>query len=62
MHAHSTMITRNTTTTKTDDREQWLARIQRALTELQGDIPGLDACGHPADDDASDGSSSSAST
>lgn len=29
-----------TSTTKTDDREQWRARILRALSELQTDIPG----------------------
>lgn len=37
------------TTTKTDDREQWRARILRALSELQGDTPALDRPGHERD-------------
>ncbi len=29
-------------TTKADDREQWRARILRALSEFQTDLPGQD--------------------
>jgi hypothetical protein len=36
--------------TKTDEREQWRARILRALEELQADLAGLER--HRANDDA----------
>jgi hypothetical protein len=44
------------TTTKTDDREQWRARILRALAELQTDIPGLEAAVSDQDGGRSAGS------
>jgi hypothetical protein len=44
-------------TTKTDDREQWRARILRALDELQSDAPTLDR-GESRDNREADGSSS----
>ena len=43
-------------TTKTDEREQWRARILRALAELQTDVPAIDG-GHGGDDRESDGTS-----
>jgi hypothetical protein len=48
----------NSSTTKTTEREQWRARILRALAELDTTPPGLD--GRPQRDDADqDGASAS---
>jgi hypothetical protein len=43
-------------TTKTNDREQWRARILRALAELQSEAPALEPR-EPRDERKADGSS-----